>query len=435
VTQKPPTSPWQGQKEYATVTQSNEKIIEFPSESSQDVLTEILRRGARNLLADAVEEEVDAYLRERAGLRDAAGRQLVVRNGYLPERTIQTGVGDVAVKKPRVRDRRSEEEREEFESSILPRYLRRTRSVEELLPWLYLKGVSTGDFSEALKALLGPEAQGLSATTITRLKSTWEQEYKDWSKRSLAGKRYAYLWADGVYFNVRLEDEANARQCILVLMGATPEGRKELIAVSDGYRESEQSWRELLLGLRSRGLELSPELAIGDGGLGFWAALRKVYSSTREQRCWVHKTANVLNKMPRSIQPKAKSMLQDVWMAETKADAEKAFDLFLETFSGKYPGATVCLQKDRDVLLTFYDFPAEHWRHIRTTNPIESTFATVRLRTRKTKGAGSRLASLAMVFKLALTAQKKWRALNGSQLIADVIRGINFVDGIRKEAA
>ncbi len=417
------------------MAQSNEKIVDFPSETSQDVLTELLRRKARELLCGAIEQEAEDHLRERESLRDEAGRRLVVRNGYLPERTIQTGIGDVVVKKPRIRDRRPAEEREPFESSILPRYLRRTKSVAELLPWLYLKGVSTGDFGEALKALLGADAPGLSATTITRLKATWEEEYKDWSRRSLAGKRYAYVWADGVYFNVRLEDDANARQCILVLMGATPEGRKELIAVIDGYRESEQSWRELPLGLRSRGLELAPELAIGDGGLGFWAALRKVYSSAREQRCWVHKTANVLNKMPRSVQPKAKAMLHDIWMAGTKLEAEKAFDLFLETFTGKYPGATACLRKDRDVLLTFYDFPAEHWPHIRTTNPIESTFSTVRLRTRKTKGAGSRLASLAMVFKLALTAQKKWRALNGSQLIADVIRGVLFVDGVRKEAA
>jgi transposase-like protein len=424
-----------GAEEYATMRQSSDKVVEFPSESSRDVLTEVLREGARKLLADAVEQELGEYLRERADLRDASGHQLVVRNGHLPERTIQTGLGDVPVKKPRVRDRRPVEEREHFESSILPRYLRRTRSVEELLPWLYLKGVSTGDFSVALQALLGPEAPGLSATTITRLKATWEQEYQEWSKRSLAGKRYAYVWADGVYFNVRLEDAPNARQCILVLMGATPDGRKELIAVIDGYRESEQSWWELLLDLRSRGLELAPELAIGDGSLGFWAALRKAYSKAREQRCWVHKTANVLNKMPKSIQPKAKSMLHNVWMAETKENAEKAFDLFLETFAAKYPGATACLAKDKDVLLTFYDFPAEHWRHIRTTNPIESTFSTVRLRTRKTKGAGSRLASLTMVFKLALTAQKKWRALNGSQLIADVIRGVSFADGVRKEAA
>lgn len=424
-----------GAEEYATVKQTNEKVIEFPSESSTDVLTELLRGGARKLLADAIELEVEEYLQQRSSLRDGSGHRLVVRNGHLPERTIQTGLGDVPVRKPRVRDRRAPEERERFESSILPRYLRRTKSVEEMLPWLYLKGVSTGDFNEALNALLGPDAPGLSATTITRLKSSWEEEYKVWSRRSLAGKRYAYIWADGVYFNVRLEDEANARQCILVLMGATPEGRKELIAVLDGYRESEQSWRELLLELRSRGLELPPELAIGDGALGFWAALRKVFPSAREQRCWVHKTANVLNKMPKSIQPKAKSMLHDIWMADTKAEAEKAFDLFLESFSAKYPGATGCLEKDRDVLLTFYDFPAEHWLHIRTTNPIESTFSTVRLRTRKTKGAGSRLASLTMVFKLALTAQKKWRALNGAQLVADVIRGVSFVDGVRKQAA
>ena len=424
-----------GAEEYATMGQSSDKVVEFPPESSTDMLTELLRKGARKLLADAVEQEVDDYLREREDLRDESGCRLVVRNGHLPERKIQTSLGGVAVKKPRVRDKRTVEERECFESSILPRYLRRTKSMEELLPWLYLKGVSTGDFSEALRALLGPAAPGLSATTITRLKATWEEEYKDWSRRSLAGKRYAYVWADGVYFNVRLEDDANARQCVLVLMGATPEGRKELIAVVDGYRESEQSWREMLLGLRSRGLQLAPELAIADGALGFWAALRKVYSSAREQRCWFHKTGNVLNRMPKSVHPKAKSMLRDIWMAESKADAEKAFDLFLETFSAKYAGATECLEKDRDVLLTFYDFPAEHWLHIRTTNPIESMFSTVRLRTRKTKGAGSRLAFLTMVFKLALTAQKKWRTLNGSQLIADVIRGVPFIDGVRKEAA
>jgi len=417
------------------MSESSEKVVEFPAESSSDVLTALLRKGACELLADAIEQEVANYLGEREHLRDELGHRLVVRNGHLPERTIQTGVGDVTVKKPRVRDKRSPDEQESFESSLLPRYLRRTKSMEELLPWLYLKGVSTGDFSEALQALLGPEAPGLSATTITRLKAGWEREYEDWSKRSLARKRYVYIWADGIYFNVRLEDDANARQCVLVLMGATPEGRKELIAVVDGYRESEQSWRELLLGLRARGLELAPELAIGDGGLGFWAALRKVYSSTREQRCWVHKTANVLNKMPKSVQPKAKSMLRDIWMAESKLEAEKALGLFIETFAAKYPGAASCLDKDRDVLLTFYDFPAEHWIHIRTTNPIESTFATVRLRTRKTKGAGSRIASLTMVFKLALTAQKKWRVLNGAQLVADVIRGVSFVDGVRKKAA
>ena len=263
----------------------------------------------------------------------------------------------------------------------------------------------------------------------------WEQEYQDWSKRSLAHRSYAYVWADGVYFNVRLEDTDNKRQGILVLMGAPRDGTKELIAITDGYRESEQSWRELLLDVRHRGLTIDPELAIGDGGLGFWGAVRKVFPQTREQRCWVHKTANVLNKLPTGVQPKAKAMLYDIWMAETQPAADRAFDLFLATFAAKFPAATTCLAKDRDVRLTFYAFPAEHWIHIRTTNPVESTFATVRLRTKKTKGAGSRVACLTMVFKLAMAAQKHWRALNGSQLIADVIDGVPFVDGVRKEAA
>jgi putative transposase len=422
-------------KEYATVTQPSEKVVAFPSDSPKDVLTEILRKGAREMLARAIQEEVAGYLEDRACLLDEGGRQVVVRNGFHREREIQTPLGDVPVKQPRVRDRRSKEEREKFESAILPPYLRRTKSLEELLPWLYLKGVSTGDFAEALQALLGPEARGLSATTITRLKASWEEEYRDWAKRPLRSRRYVYVWADGVYFNVRLEDPGNARQCILVLMGATADGRKELIAVADGYRESEQSWQELLLEVRGRGLEIDPELAVGDGALGFWAALPKVYPSTRQQRCWMHKTGNVLNKMPKAVQAKAKSMLHDIWMADTKAAAEQAFGLFTETFAGKYPAAVSCLEKDKDVLLTFYDFPADHWLHIRTTNPIESTFATVRLRTNKTKGSGSRIACLTMVFKLALAAQKKWRALNGHQLIADVIKGIRFVDGVKERAA
>jgi putative transposase len=320
------------------------------------------------------------------------------------------------VQQPRVRDRRSGPEREKFESSILPPYLKKTRSLEELLPWLYLKGVSTGDFSEALQALLGPDAQGLSASTITRLKAGWEEEQRDWAKRSLKSKRYVYVWADGVYFNVRLEAPGNKRQCILVLMGATPEGRKELITVNDGYRESEQSWKEILLDLRARGLAMDPSLAIGDGALGFWAAVRKVWPGTRSQRCWVHKTANVLNRMPKSLHAKAKGMLHDIWMAETKGAAGAALALFAETFDAKYPGAVECLQKDRETLLTFYDFPAEHWRHLRTSNPIEST-------------------CLAMVRKLCQAAQKRWRALNGSKLVADVIEGITFVDGLRKKAA
>jgi transposase-like protein len=286
-----------------------------------------------------------------------------------------------------------------------------------------------------LAALLGKEAPGLSASTVVRLKEVWQHEFAAWNKRNLADKRYVYFWVDGVHFHVRLGDTENQRQCILVVMGATPEGRKELIAVQDGYRESEQSWKELLLDLKARGLEIGPELAIGDGALGFWKAIRQVYGKTREQRCWVHKTANVLNDLPKGKQPKAKSMLHDIWMAETKAEANQAFDLFVETYQAKYPKATECLAKDRDVLLTFYDFPAEHWVHIRTTNPIESTFATVRLRSAKTKGCGSRIACLTMVFKLTQSAEASWRSLNGSNLLPDVIQGTRFVDGLKQQAA
>ena len=301
------------------MTKPTETLVEFPRQSARDVLTEVLQTGARQLLATAIEAEVDEYVAARAKTVDAAGRRGVVRNGHLPKRALQTPLGDVTVQQPRVRDRRPDDERETFRSAILPPYLRKTPSLEALYPWLYLKGLSTGDFGEALQALLGADAQGLSATTITRLKTVWEQEYHGCSKRALAGRRYVYVWADGVYFNVRLEDTDNKRQCILVLIGATREGTKELIAITDGYRESEQSWRELLLDVRDRGLTIDPDLAIGDGGLGFWGAVRKVFPKTREQRCWVHKTANVLNKLPKGVQAKAKAMLHDIWMA---GDAE-----------------------------------------------------------------------------------------------------------------
>jgi transposase-like protein len=412
---------------------SEESLAVYP----KDVLTEILRDGAQRLLATAVEAEVAGYLEQHAGHVDEQGHRLVVRNGHHRERTIQTGLGSVAVKAPRVEDRRVDEQgqRFHFTSSILPPYLRRTKSIEELIPWLYLKGISTGDFSEALAALLGKDAPGLSASTVVRLKEVWQTEFAAWNKRSLAGKRYVYFWVDGIYFNVRLEDTENQRQCLLVVMGTTPEGKKELVAVQDGYRESEQSWKELLLDLKARGLGHGPELAIGDGALGFWKAMRQVYGETREQRCWVHKTVNVLNGLPKGKQPKAKSMLHDIWMAETKAEAAKAFDLFLETFQAKYPKAAECLAKDRHALLTFYDFPAEHWVHIRTTNPIESTFATVRLRSAKTKGCGSRIACLTMVFKLTQSAEESWRSLNGSNLLPDVIQGVRFVDGLQQQAA
>lgn len=408
--------------------------VRFPEASSRDVLTDILREGAQRLLGQAIEAEVAVYIEAHADQRDAAGHRLVVRNGHKDERKLQTGVGSVQVRQPRINDHRLDEDgkRIRFTSEILPPYLRRTKSIEELIPWLYLKGISTGDFSEALEALLGKEAPGLSASTVVRLKEVWQRDYESWSKRSLADKRYVYFWADGIHFNVRLDE---GRQCILVVMGATPEGKKELVAIQDGLRESEQSWRELLLDLKARGVKTPPKVAVGDGALGFWSALRKVFGETREQRCWVHKTANVLNNLPKGTQGKAKGMLHDIWMAETKAEADKAFDLFIETYEAKYPKATDCLAKDRDVLLTFYDFPAQHWAHLRTTNPIESTFATVRLRTRRTKGCGSRIATLTMVFQLARCAEKHWRALNGSSLLNDVTRGVKFVDGLRKDAA
>jgi putative transposase len=419
-------------KEYAAMAESTTPSLAFPESTAKDVMTEILRQGAQRMLAQAIQEEVDEWIDGRAELRDASGRQQVVRNGYLPERTIATGVGPVDVRQPRVRDRRPAEEAEKFTSKILPPYLRKTKSIEELIPWLYLKGVSTGDFHEALRALLGEDAKGLSASTITRLKNVWEKEYRQWDQRSLADRQYVYIWADGVHCNVRLEED---RQCILVLMGATKDGKKELIALADGYRESEQSWKALLLDVKSRGLKIHPKLATGDGALGFWKALKKVFPKTREQRCWVHKTANVLDKLPKRLQPEAKQKLHAIWMADTREHARRAFDLFLATYEAKYPKACACLKKDRDVLLTFYDFPAEHWIHLRTTNPIESTFATVRLRTKRTKGCGTRTACLTMVFKLMQSAQKRWRTLNGSERLPDVIQGIPFVDGVKRPKA
>ena len=420
-------------------TTTSESVLPMDSsgQEARDVLTEILRHGAQQMLAAAIEDEVAEYIGAHAHERDAASQRLVVRNGHMPARSILTGLGPVEVNRPRVNDKRMDADgnRMRFTSTILPPYLRRTKAIDELVPWLYLKGVSTGDFPEALQALLGSGAEGLSATNICRLKRVWEDEWKDWSRRDLADKKYVYVWADGIYFNIRLADEANKKQCILVLMGATADGQKELIGIDDGYGESEQSWLELLRGLQVRGLKVDPKLAVADGALGFWAAARKAWPTTREQRCWVHKTANVLNKLPKSIQPKGKAMLHEIWQAETKVVAETAFDLFVTTFEAKYTKATACLAKDREVLLTFYDFPAEHWIHLRTTNPIESTFATVRLRHRRTKGSGSRTACLTMVFKLVRAAEKKWRRLNGSALLPDVIRGVRFVDGIKELAA
>ena len=404
--------------------------IKKPDTFVDDPITEILRQGARNLLAQALEIEIESFINQYRELTDQSGRQRIVRNGHLPERQIQTGIGPVLVKVPRVRDRHQQaSKRITFCSSILPPYLRKTRSMEQLIPWLYLKGVSTGDFSDALAALVGKNAPGLSAPTISRLKIDWQQDLKQWQNRSLAGKHYVYFWADGIYCNVRMDD----KQCLLVIVGATVDGEKELVAIQGGFRESELSWTELLLDLKSRGLETGPQLAVGDGALGFWKALAEVYDDTRRQRCWVHKTANILNKLPKSIQSKAKSQLHRIWQADDKETAVRHYNNFIQTYSAKYPKATDILEKDRDSLLTFYDFPAEHWRHIRTTNPIESTFATVRLRTDKVRGCFSAETVITMAFKLCLSAQKRWIRLHRPERLADIIRGVKFVNGIEEK--
>ena len=374
-----------------------------------DQLTQVLRNGAKALLAKAVEAEVADFLAKHAECKTEDGRQRVVRHGHLPEREVMTGIGPVAVRQPRIRDREAaagDPGRIRFSPSILPPYIRRSKSIETLLPVLYLKGISTGDFSEALAALLGKDAAGLSASAIGRLKDGWLDEHAGWQKRDLSARRYVYVWADGIHLEARLEDE---KQCILVLIGATPEGRKELVGFTDGARESAHDWRELLLDLKRRGLDAQPKLVIADGALGFWKAAGEVWPTAAEQRCWVHKTANILNKLPKSQQPKAKRALHEIWMAETKAAAETAFDAFIESYQLKYEKAADCLAKDRDTLLAFYDFPAEHWKHLRTTNPIESTFATVRHRTIRAKGCLSNRTALAMVFKLVEGAQKSWR--------------------------
>lgn len=391
------------------------------------LIDDILRDGARRALQCAIEREVEEYLQRNRHHLDEQGRRLVVRNGHHPDRKIQSGNGPIEVRQPRVNDKRIDDQgrRIRFTSKILPPYLRKTKAIEELVPWLYLKGISTSDFPEAL-ACLGHDGSGLSPTTVVRMKEVWQGQYENFCRRELVGKRYVYVWADGIYFNIRLTDD---RPCVLVLMGALEDGTKELIAMVDGQRESEQSWLELLLDVKDRGLIQPPMLATGDGALGFWKALRQVFPSTRQQRCWVHKTVNVLNKLPRGQQVSAKSLLHEIWMAATKEDAIKALNKFVAIHQAKYPKAVECLLKDQIELLAFYDFPAEHWQHLRTSNPIESTFATVRLRTSKTKGAGSRSACLAMAFKLVESAQNHWRKLNGCKLLPEVIAGVVFKDG------
>jgi transposase-like protein len=399
-----------------------------------DPLSEVLRAGARRLLAQAIEAEAEAFLAGMADWRLADGRARFVRHGHGPERTIQSGIGSVAVQRVKVRDRAPAEgeRRVRFTSRILPRWARRTRSLDALLPVLYLRGVSTGDFQEALAALLGKEAPNLSPSVVARLKSDWQGEYERWQQRDLSARRYVYIWADGVYLQARMEPQA---ECMLVIIGATPEGKKELVGFQVGTRESAQSWHELLVGLKARGLAMAPELAVGDGALGFWRALEEAFPSVRHQRCWVHKAANVLNKLPKSLQANARQDLREIWLAPDRATAEAALATFAAKYAPKYDRAVACLVKDREALLTFFDFPAEHWDHLRSSNPIESVFATVRHRTVRTKGALSQETARLMVFKLVIAAARSWRRLKGENQLPKVIEGVTFKDGVEVPTA
>jgi len=398
-------------------------------ESVDDPLTEIARDGARRMLAAALRAEADAFVGEYSEEVLADGRQRVVRHGYGPARSIQTGIGALDVRRPKIRDRAAgpDEEKLRFTSGILPKWARRSKSLDALLPVLYLRGISTGDFREALSAILGPDAPNLSPGVISRLTGDWQEEYDRWQHRDLSARRYVYIWADGVYLQARMEPRA---ECILVIIGATPEGKKELVGFQVGVRESAQSWRELLVDIKARGLSVPPEIAVGDGAMGFWKALDEVFPDTRHQRCWVHKTANVLNKFPKSMQPAVKVDLREIWQAETRIAAETAMTTFTEKYGIKYEKAVTCLTKDKDPLLAFYDFPAEHWDHLRTGNPIESVFATVRHRTVRTKGALSQKTAKLMVFKLVQAASKKWRRLKGANQLPMIIKGITFTDGV-----
>ena len=410
-------------------------VVRFSQpDTIDDPLTAVLRSGARRLLAQAIEAEAEAFLAAMAERRLGDGRARFVRHGHGPERTIQTGIGPVEVQRVKVRDRAPAEsdERVRFTSQILPRWARRTRSLEALLPVLYLRGVSTGDFQEALAALLGKEAPNLSPSVIARLKGDWQAEHQRWQQRDLAARRYVYLWADGVYLQARLEPQA---ECMLVVIGATPEGKKELVGFQVGTRESTQSWRELLVGLKARGLAIAPELAVGDGALGFWKAMEEVFPATRHQRCWVHKALNILNKLPKSLQANARQDLREIWLAPDRVTADRAMATFAAKYAPKYDRAVACLTKDREALLTFYDFPAEHWDHLRSSNPIESVFATVRHRTVRTKGALSQETARLMVFKLVMAAARTWRRLKGENQLPKVIGGVTFKDGVEVTTA
>lgn len=401
---------------------SNDTTIPFINPAFRDEMTDLIRAHAQTAIRDAVFAELEAFL-GRHDDTDSRGRRNVVRNGYQPERQVLSGVGPVSVRLPKTRDRAGRGRC--FRSLVLPPYLKKTRRLEAVLPWLYLKGVSTNDFDEALTALFGESVRGLSPSTVSRLKSVWQKDYEGFCERDWHGHEMVYLWADGIYIKAREAD----RRCVLVLIGCDSHGNKHFLAIDEGFRESTESWKALLLDLRDRGLTKPPKLAVGDGAMGFWAALNEVYPGTRHQRCWVHKTANVLDRLPKRLQPQAKSMIHDIWQADTRQSAEKAFDRFLSTFGDKYPKAAANLGADRDRLLAFYDFPAAHWQHLRTTNPIESTFATIRLRTVKTRNCCSVDTGLALMHQLAMSAQKRWRRLRGFRQLADVIAGVKFIDG------
>ena len=398
-------------------------------ESVDDPLTEIARDGARRMLAAALRAEADTFVAQHAESVLPDGRQRVVRHGYGPERSIQTGIGALDVRRPKVRDRAAgqDEDKIRFTSAILPKWARRSRSLDALLPVLYLRGISTGDLQEALAAILGKDAPNLSPSVISRLTGEWQQEYDRWQRRDLSARRYVYIWADGVYLQARMEPQA---ECILVILGATPEGKKEVVGFQVGVRESAQSWRELLIDIKARGLAVPPEVAVGDGAMGFWKALDAVFPGTRHQRCWVHKIANVLNRFPKSMQPTVKGDLREIWQADTRVAAETAMGTFSAKYGAKYEKAVTCLTKDREALLTFYDFPGDHWDHLRTGNPIESVFATVRHRTVRTKGALSQKTAKLMVFKLVQAAAKTWRRLKGANKLPLVIEGVTFTDGV-----
>ena len=395
----------------------------------EDSLTIFLREQAQQMLQVAIEAEVAEFLSAHANQRLANGHQRVVRNGHLPKRKIQTGIGDVAVKMPRVRDRSNESESIRFHSNLIPNYMRRTATLDVLLPLMYLKGISTGDFQSTLAPLLGSDAKNLSPNVISRLKASWHDDYLAWQKRDLSQKRYLYWWVDGVYLKARMESE---KTCMLVIVGADESGKKELVAMVDGFRESKESWLGLLQNLQQRGLTQAPRVAVGDGALGFWGALTEVFPATQHQRCWMHKMANVLDKLPKSQREKAKSMLQDIYMAATEREARGAWNDFIEEYQLKYTKAVDCLLKDKNQLFTFYHYPAEHWVHLRTTNPIESTFSTVRHRTKKSRNCCSRTTIIASVFKLMQEAEKRWRLLNGKQRIAQVIKFEKFIDGVHE---